>query len=616
MPHTLNIIEVTPWDEAAVTTLDFATGTTDYQLIEYIPATPTWDVKANEWQRTLEETIRLRIFGTTVDGAINAINAIEEMLTKARERARLGFGNRVLMQYAQYGATTSRYADVHDGSLVIEAEDWDSFAPVKACYIALSLVRDSVCYGAESELPLATRTKAAATGGQTIYNHDDAIHYLFNYDDNAAGNPYTGGSFSANKVTTTPLTLFTQNEAPNEVGDSVYFGDNHAFYGLRFNITTAAVYTSTLLWEYWSGAAWSTLAAAVTENFKATGIRKLTWTAAQTAGWATVAVNGLTMYWIRCRISVHDTWTTSPVVTREYPSSGVVQTDHVNWVEIAAADILGAIPAKTRVQVTFNQNSYILAMGLRQIFDAVYYKGFANESATASTVCSQGGYYRHAFGAAVTWETIAGAGFEAGTSSTDEGRSSRGKSRLWVRTYESRVSTYIRPRTHAGGASGEVVTGDAIFDATLSAWEWRDLGVIDESYPHWPEGYPPATLTLALQGYCAALATNLDIDCYCKLPVDECYVMVCFSNTVPGSTSQCWLDGISPQEHCSILNSSNVVLAPAFYRGAHLPKLRPDKLARLYFLMINSNTFSGLVTDSATVRIYYRPCWLTMAGTT
>jgi len=82
-------------------------------------------------------------------------------------------------------------------------------------------------------------------------------------------------------------------------GDRSYFGHSSKFTRLKFAFGTVGT-TATYVWEYWNGTTWTTLTVVDgTTNFTATG--SVTWTAP--AGWATTAVNGVTMYWVRVRFT-------------------------------------------------------------------------------------------------------------------------------------------------------------------------------------------------------------------------------------------------------------------------------------------------------------------------
>jgi hypothetical protein len=98
------------------------------------------------------------------------------------------------------------------------------------------------------------------------------------------------------------------------VGDATYFGtetslaDTGPFSSLVFDIETTAIGTAssyTILWEYWDGAAWDLLE--VTDNtgalytFQQVGVVSVFWESP--SDWVTTAVNGVTGYWVRARVT-------------------------------------------------------------------------------------------------------------------------------------------------------------------------------------------------------------------------------------------------------------------------------------------------------------------------
>lgn len=98
------------------------------------------------------------------------------------------------------------------------------------------------------------------------------------------------------------------------VGDIVYFGidttiaDSGPFCSLVFDIGTAQV-DLTITWEYWNGA-WVALtvrdntnaAGAMTgQAFDTTGVNSVHWN--QPSDWAGTAINAITAYWVRARVT-------------------------------------------------------------------------------------------------------------------------------------------------------------------------------------------------------------------------------------------------------------------------------------------------------------------------
>lgn len=97
------------------------------------------------------------------------------------------------------------------------------------------------------------------------------------------------------------------------VNDCYYFGSDGLFNGIKLRQTTQGAGTWTITWEYYNGA-WGALAG-VTDNTTgftaAAGKNTVTWT--QPTDWATLAVNGVTAYWARARVSAYVSVTTQPL---------------------------------------------------------------------------------------------------------------------------------------------------------------------------------------------------------------------------------------------------------------------------------------------------------------
>lgn len=86
-------------------------------------------------------------------------------------------------------------------------------------------------------------------------------------------------------------------------GDILYLGGCQTFGKVIFNLTTLGV-GGTYIVEYWNGAAWVPIVGLTdgTSNLTATGIMQ--WSIASQTGWAVVAVDGVTMFWIRIRCTL------------------------------------------------------------------------------------------------------------------------------------------------------------------------------------------------------------------------------------------------------------------------------------------------------------------------
>lgn len=100
------------------------------------------------------------------------------------------------------------------------------------------------------------------------------------------------------------------------VGDSLYYGCATKFCKLMSTYSQARV-AGTMVWEYWSGAAWSTLTTNDNSALYVTGAGTLLTSWNPPSDWATTTVNSQEAYYIRSRLSV-ETVTTQPLGTSAY----------------------------------------------------------------------------------------------------------------------------------------------------------------------------------------------------------------------------------------------------------------------------------------------------------
>jgi hypothetical protein len=110
----------------------------------------------------------------------------------------------------------------------------------------------------------------------------------------------TGGGFSANHAGQAVFDYFPDTA---QVNDALYFGHNPRFDDLRVWVGPPfAAASVTFAWEYWNGSVWAALSVADgTNGWTATGQRTIGFTPPD--DWRESVVNGVTMMWVRCRIT-------------------------------------------------------------------------------------------------------------------------------------------------------------------------------------------------------------------------------------------------------------------------------------------------------------------------
>lgn len=133
---------------------------------------------------------------------------------------------------------------------------------------------------------------AAFPGYSAVFNFDAAL-----------------SAFSANYFETDVWPIFG-DAANNTVNDAVYFGSPAVFGTLSAYAITPVTSSSTLVWEFWNGTAWTTFTP-TGAGFGAVGPGAIT--LGTLSGWATTTVNGVNAYYIRLRISALGGGTTAGV---------------------------------------------------------------------------------------------------------------------------------------------------------------------------------------------------------------------------------------------------------------------------------------------------------------
>lgn len=118
-------------------------------------------------------------------------------------------------------------------------------------------------------------------------------------------------------------TAQARSGAPNDmdlayalVNDASYFGASYPFNRVWLNIGTPGVGNWAWALEYWNGGAWVACVDEIdgTAQFMTGGLNKIQHT--PQGDWATVAVNGVTLYWVRARITAFVDVTTVPMGTQ------------------------------------------------------------------------------------------------------------------------------------------------------------------------------------------------------------------------------------------------------------------------------------------------------------
>jgi hypothetical protein len=209
---------------------------------------------------------------------------------------------------------------------------------------------DSNTYAADNGqiLSLAPTTftpgqEASSTSPVFVANHHTEAQLTHIYNDD-------GGAFtSIYPISSFPQTLYPGTAAAN---DNVYFGCNTAlsdtgpFCSLVFDLSVgaSAATSYTITWEYYNGS-WVTLTTQDgTSQLSLVGVNSVSWEVP--SDWTTVAVNSITGYWVRARLSALTGAFTNPVQQTRDIYSAVTP-----FIELAATQALGTVSSLARIRL-------------------------------------------------------------------------------------------------------------------------------------------------------------------------------------------------------------------------------------------------------------------------
>lgn len=102
------------------------------------------------------------------------------------------------------------------------------------------------------------------------------------------------------------------------VGDGFYFGYASLWDWLAVNIGTAGAGTYTITWQYWNGTGWTALSLKYNEtaNWKTTSLKRVHFV--RPGDWASLAILGVTAYWIKAAMTAYTSVTTQPKGTQSW----------------------------------------------------------------------------------------------------------------------------------------------------------------------------------------------------------------------------------------------------------------------------------------------------------
>lgn len=363
---------------------------------------------------------------------------------------------------------------------------------------------------------------------------------------------YNGSTYSELQFATQPP--YNILGTSPSVNKAVYFGSKTSdtnvpggtFSGVVFNLTQIAQ-DLTIVWEYWNGSSWVTLTMQDSSSgFRVLGSGSVHWVIPAT--WATVAVNGVTGYWVRARISAVGAVPVYPVHGSALDNR-YIYTPNLPYVEIAKGEISGDIPAAAQIRWTNRGDDPLtaidmemdrLVVGLRSASRGEYFNAFLNISDTQIPFGIS--LTKHTDG---TWGTSQRAPTNRALSVSHPSAPALNQwndlvtfsiantiARDYYGTYHAFVRVYkygatanvwqVRLRT-SFGTGGSKKDSKAVFPSLSGEWEALDLGevTIPTAQVSRLGNNLGDSLKLTVQGYCTATGTGLTLYDVVLIPVDE-----------------------------------------------------------------------------------------------
>lgn len=371
---------------------------------------------------------------------------------------------------------------------------------------------------------------------------------------------YNGATYSTLQFAADPPYELLGSAAA--VNKAAYFGsktnDSNVpggpFSNLVFDVSQGAK-NITVVWEYWNGTTWATLSAQDnTDQFRNEGANSISWTIP--TAWATTAVNGVTGYWIRARISAVSSGSQTPVQANRFVYATVLP-----YVEIDEAQVKGDVPALARIRWT-NRASYgveRLICGLRSLARGSNFNAFVNVSDTQAPFglsVSKGSE------AGVAWQTDKQApsgrsllaSYSSGgdlnawhdlaviSLSTSVARDYYGYYRALLRVYYNNAlasawNLRLQVRIGSGGAT---ITSETVYPTTLAQYEMLDFKnlIISNKQRASLNGNISDRLQIAIQGYATSTLKPITLYDLILIPTDEWALDAIVPETVTTATPE------------------------------------------------------------------------------
>jgi hypothetical protein len=286
-------------------------------------ATPdSFDTTFAERVRTFSSVPWSMSYSTWVEGYTYATPDIANIIQEIVNLGGWASGNDLVLFVEGNGET---YSEPQDYRVVASFEN-ETLAPPELTIVYAEEIVTSSEPTCEDEVYVANKDNLAS------------IEYVYHYDDSA-------GTFSANLVNETGT--YDLYPDPIEANDILYLGSSSPFSSMVLNLDSLEDSVFAIAFERDIGAGWVTTGYVTTDRnslttkFDVLGVSCFTWN--QPLLWREVAVNGVTCYWVRFRVSSVTTAGSPPI------QDGQIYTVAKSYVDIDEDDVGGDITALSKI---------------------------------------------------------------------------------------------------------------------------------------------------------------------------------------------------------------------------------------------------------------------------
>jgi hypothetical protein len=471
----------------------------------------------------------------------------------------------------------------------------------------------------------------------------NTITHILHYN----GSTYTNLQFG----TALPYYLLGTTAA---VGKAAYFGSQSnltnvpggPFSSLVFDITQPNE-NITAVWEYWNGAAWTTLTTHDNSNtLKAPGVHSVHWHPPAT--WAATAVDGITAFWVRLRTTAVGAGAVVPIHDNRY-----IYTVLNPYIEIGDGVVGGDVPALARIQwknradnaaSTVAMEADRVIVGLRSVERGPNFQAYLNVSdefppfgvvVTAGVESAWSNVNASPSGRALTVSYASAPNLNVWNNlvsfslASTVGRDYYGTYRAFVRGYKPGATAnqwQVRVRVTFGSGGGSA-DSKIVFPTPVADWEVWDIGQVSvpTTLVAQQGNNIGDVLTISIQGKCTTLSADLTLYDLILIPVDEWVadayppkIAVSMTSQIK-STNMIDLDSISnPKSLLSALNRNEANLIVARYQARNNGPaiLQAGQQQRLWFLeMATTGTYwYGYPALAGTVQVFRQQRYLGLRG--